>query len=402
MPKLLIINTTCNQGSTGKISEQVGLMMKNKGWEVYYAHGTRRVNPSQLGTIPIGSLVTEYLHAFISLLFDKSGLGSFYASTRFINQVKKINPDVIHLHNVHGYYINYKLLFNFLKKQGKPIIWTLHDCWPFTGHCAYFDFPKCEKWKNGCGNCKCLRKYPRSLGIDRSKKNYNEKMKAFSCVPNLTLVPVSDWLNGLLNESFLQNYSSKVIHNGIDLTNFKPDFKLSDGIFRVLGVSNVWEPRKGFPDVLLLRKLLPAEYEITLVGLSEAQVSTLPSGIIGITRTENQTELAQLYARSDVLINPTYEDNYPTVNLESLACGTPVVTYRTGGSPESLTPETGIVVEQGNVEALANAIISLKQNPLSSETCRKYAEEHFDKDKCFEKYNEIFDELISQRSIQQM
>lgn len=393
MISILHINVVANQGSTGKIAEQIGQLAIKKGWRSIIAYG-RWPRKSESELIRIGSDTDMKLHALESRLRDNTGLSSRRATKCFIEQIKAINPDIIHISNLHGYYINYKILFDFLKSYGKPVVWTLHDCWPFTGHCAYFDFPKCDKWKNGCGECPCLHKYPASFFYDRSSKNFRDKQESFIGVPNLTLVPVSHWLENLLKESFLKHYPIKMIHNGINIANFKPIDKHNDGKFRIIGVSNVWEPRKGLPDVLKLRQILSFDYEITLVGLTTKQVVTLPDGIRGITRTDGQQDLARLYAEANVLINPTYEDNYPTVNLEALACGTPVITYRTGGSPEAIDSKTGIVVEQGNVTALANSIMYLRDNPLSSDDCRKRAEECFDKDKCFGKYVELYEELL--------
>ncbi|MCQ2238672.1 MAG: glycosyltransferase [Bacteroidaceae bacterium] len=393
MPTILHINVVANQGSTGKIAEQIGGLVKQKGWRSIIAYG-RWQNESESDLIRIGSDWGVRLHALKSRFFDNSGLCSNSATRHFIEQIKILSPDIIHLSNIHGYYINYKILFDFLKAYGKPVVWTLHDCWPITGHCAYFDYPKCHKWKIGCGGCPCLDKYPKSLGFDRSDKNYLDKKKSFLGVGNLTLIPVSNWLEGLLKESFLKEYPMRMIHNGIDLSNFKPAARPNDGKFRIIGVSNIWEPRKGLPDVLKLREMLSPDYEITIVGLSKKQISQLPIGINGISRTGSQLELSRLYAESDVLINPTYEDNYPTVNLEALACGTPVITYRTGGSPESLTSESGVVVNQGDVKAMADAIMQMKKRPMSSDACRMHALECFDKDKCFERYVELYEELL--------
>lgn len=394
MPTILHINAVANQGSTGKIAEQIGCMVKRQGWRSVMAYG-RWSRGSESELIRIGTKCDVWFHALESRFCDNSGLCSTSATRRFIERIKEITPDIIHLSNIHGYYINYQILFEFLKKYGKPVVWTLHDCWPITGHCAYFDYPKCEKWKSGCGDCPCLDKYPSSLFYDRSHINYIDKKSAFLGMPNLILVPVSFWLEKLLKESFMKDVPMKMIHNGIDLTNFKPLPKPKDGKFRIIGVSNVWEPRKGLPDVLKLREVLSGEYEITLVGLTKKQMSTLPVGIRGISRTDSQQELARLYAEADVLINPTYEDNYPTVNLEALACGTPVVTYKTGGAPESVTPETGHIIEQGDVITMANVIMKMKETPLSSESCRQYAIEHFDKDLCFKKYIELYERLLA-------
>lgn len=399
MPKLLIINITCNQGSTGKISEQVGLMMKKDGWDVYYAHGARRVNPSQLNTIPFSSVKGEYLHALKSLLFDADGLGSTRATRKLVQQIMEIKPDVIHIHNIHGYYLNYQVLFEYLNTTAIPIVLTLHDCWNFTGHCTHFVTAKCNKWQTGCHKCPLLGVSPKSL-IDRSSRNYKLKKALFTANKNLHVVPVSYWLNDIVMQSFLKDKDIRVIQNGIDLNVFKPYPIDKTDKYKILGVSNVWNKDKGFQDIYNLRDLLPMEeYEIILVGVSQQQMKELPIGITGVSRTANQQELAKLYSVADVLINPTYADTFPTVNLEALACGVPVVTYNTGGSPESLTESTGIVVEKGDVDGMANAIISLKKNKLSSENCRSHALNHFNKDKCFLKYKELYKTLLGHYKI---
>ena len=397
MPKLLIINITCNQGSTGKISEQIGLMMKQRGWDVYLAHGARRVNPSALSTIPFSSVKVEYLHALKSIFFDADGLGSTATTKQLVEKIKEIRPDIIQIHNLHGYYLNYPVLFEFLNSTNIPVVMTLHDCWSFTGHCVHFVIAGCEKWKTGCHDCELINKYPKkSLLWDKSKRNYALKKKYLADNPNLHIVAVSNWLGGLVRQSFLKTNSLHVFHNGIDLSTFKPTRKINDGIFRILAVSNVWHKDKGLYDIFKLRELLPEEcFKITLVGLSEKQVKSIPLGITGITRTSNQQELVELYSNSDVLVNPTYADTFPTINLEAMACGTPVVTYKTGGSPESLTDKTGIIVNQGDVEGMAEAIKSLRAKPISSEECRKHVEESFDKEHCFMKYVSLYETLLN-------
>lgn len=392
MPKLLIINVSINRGSTGKIAEQIGNKAQSHGWDCYVGYGNFNIG-SKMQAYHISNKWYKRLHAIESRLFDNHGLSSRLTTKRFIKYIEKIQPDIIHIHNIHGYYINYKQLFEFFKSYGRPVVWTLHDGWSFTGHCAFFDYPKCEKWKSHCQECPCLKKYPSSFR-DRSYKNFELKKSLFSSLENLNLVPVSDWLGDQLSESYLKDVARITIHNGIDLGNFKPMPKKSTGEFNILGVSNVWEPRKGLPDFIKLRQMLPAEYKITLVGLKEEQIKELPDGLTGITRTENQAALAKLYAESDVFVNPTYEDNFPTTNIEALACGTPVITYKTGGSPEAIDEKTGVVVEQGDVKQLAAAIMQMRKNPLCSEDCVNRAHELFDKDKCFEKYIELYNSLL--------
>ena len=396
MLKLFQINVVANQGSTGKIAEQIGRLAINKGWCCYLAYG--RGNPSSnLELIRIGNDFEIKWHALQTRILDNHGLASRAATKQLIKKIESIQPDIIHLHNLHGYYLNYRILFEFLAKYGKPIVWTLHDCWAFTGHCAFFDFNKCDKWKTHCKNCPSKHSYPSSFFFDRSQGNYDEKRLSFSLPDNLTLVPVSEWLNGLHRDSFLNKIPSRVIHNRVDLDVFAgyctPRQRTT---YNIISVANNWsEPRKGFKDFLLLRERLPSEFIITLVGLKDKEVKQLPKGIIGITRTSNQKELASLYANADVFVLPTYEDNFPSVILESLASGTPVIVYNTGGCSEAVNHQVGMIVPQGDIDALIDAIMKMRKSPISSAVCRSWAESHFKNEDCFNAYFDLYNDLLS-------
>ncbi len=406
MKKLLQVNSALNYGSTGKIAEQIGLAAKADGWECWIAHGPRYVNSSYLTPIGVSNSFEEKLHGGLySLLLDRHGLGSISATKRFIKILRDLNPDIIHLHNIHGYYLNYKLLFEYLKAIKKPVVWTLHDCWSFTGHCCYFDKIGCNKWTTGCCNCPGLKTYPSSRLLDNSRNNYILKRQLFTSISdNLTLVPVSRWLGNFVRQSFFSDTTIEVIHNGIDISKFNPQAdEINQNIRKryrtydkkiVLGVAAPWSERKGYNDFLRLRNLLSEDYALIMVGLSNEQLQSLPSGIIGIERTQSVQELAELYSAADVFINPTYEDNYPTTNLEAISCGTPVITYRTGGSPESVTSETGMVIPQGDLNALADAVKVLVAKNVDSQICRNYALEHFDSRKCFEKYINLYNRIL--------
>lgn len=400
MSKLLQINVTANVGSTGRIAEHIGLLAKNQGWDSYIAYG-RSGQPSNSNLIKVGNMLDILYHVLITRLLDRHGLGSRIATKRLIKQIKEIQPDIIHLHNIHGYYLNYKILFEYLAKSDIPIVWTLHDCWPFTGHCAYFDEPNCYKWKEGCENCPYSHSYPKSMIVDMSKRNYKLKKSLFGSLgKTLYLVSVSEWLYKFTKESFLYDSKGIVIHNGIDLEKFNVVLTPKANRFVILGVAMPWDKRKGLTDFYQLRECLDInKYDIVLVGLSEEQIKALPSGIIGKTRTNSIEELVRLYCSADVFINPTYADNFPTTNIEALACGTPVITYRTGGSPEAVTPQIGAVVKQGDVDGIINAIHMLEQRDRDElrKVCRTYAEEHFDKNKCFQQYIELYNEILSNK-----
>jgi putative colanic acid biosynthesis glycosyltransferase len=363
--KVLQINTVCGVGSVGRIVRQIHEALREKGHESYIAYGRKPLRCD--GAIRIGGDLDVYFHVFLTRVFDLHGFGSKKATKKFLKIVEEINPDIIHLHNIHGYYLNIEVLFDFLKSFDKPVVWTLHDCWAFTGHCSHFTYAKCERWKTGCYSCPEKKSYPRSVIFDNSKSNYARKKKAFTSAKNMTLVTPSQWLAGLVKESFLGDYPVQVIPNGIDTEVFKPtpsDFKKRyglDGKFLILGVANVWEKRKGFDYFLDLSKYLSDDEIIVLVGLSDERIKNLPNNIIGIKRTNSAKELAEIYTAADVFFNPTLEDNYPTVNLEAQACGTYVITFDSGGAKETIiSKESGIAIKPCNAEDIMNLIRVLR------------------------------------------
>ena len=370
MPKLLQINVSVNWGSTGKIAEQIGLCAMTRGWESYIAYG-RYSNPSMSHTIKIGTTLDTYMHYGEQKIRDNEGLCSRRATRKLIEQIKKIKPDIVNLHNIHDHYLNYQLLFKYFNQTDIKIVWTFHDCWAFTGHCFHFVTRNCTRWKTGC---------------------YFENNR------NLSIVACSDWIAGFVRESFFKKNRLEIFHNGCDINIFKPCNETTNAKFSILAVSSVWHPSKGELDIYKLRTMLPInEYEIVMVGLSATQLKNLPAGIRGYQRTQNVQELVQLYSNADVLINPTYADNFPTVNIESLASGTPVISYQTGGSPEALNKNVGAVVKQGDISALRNMIIEFRScnfKQKHSSDCRRWAEEKFDKNKCFEKYIDLYEELL--------
>lgn len=395
MPKLLQIDSCLGILSTGKITESIARLAMSQGWECHIFHGARCVGPTIQHHHQVSSLAGEYIHYAESLLFDRHGLGSRHSTKRIIEKIKEIKPDVIQLHCVHGYYINYKYLFEYLNTTSIPIVWTFHDCWAFTGHCAHFVTANCNKWKEeGCHDCPLLKEYPKAL-TDNSKNNFALKKSLFLESRSLHIVAVSDWLAAFARESFLGKKDIRTINNGVDVSKFKPCATKTATKYKILGVASVWGKDKGLFDFYKLRENLPLDsFEITLVGLTKEQIAGLPEGIIGIERTNSVEELAGLYSESDVFVNPTYADSFPTVNMEALACGTPVITYRTGGSPEIIDAKTGVVVEQGDLQGLADAIRSLKKTPLSSEDCRNRAVEKYDRNARFMDYINLYNELI--------
>jgi len=387
---LLQINVTSNWGSTGHIAEIIGKKAIECGWKSYIAYG-RYHNPSLSENIRVGCDLATYFHYAADKILGLEGRASVAATKHFIKQIDLIHPDVVQLHNIHDHFINYPLLFEYLNNSDIKVVWSFHDAWAFTGHCKHFVECNCDKWQSVCVNCPMLAKK-----VDLSKSNFILKKKLFTANKNLIIVPASEWMAESVRRSFFKNNTIKVIHNGIDLNLFVPsNQRTNDGKFRVIAVSNGWPGYKGLNDIIKLRRFLPPEVVINVVGVSKEQSLSLPPGITGIQLTQNIQELVDMYGNSDVFINTTYADTFPTVNLESLACGTPIITYRTGGSPEILDAKTGIVVDKGDVEAMASAILYLWKHPLSRDNCRQRAVELFDKDKCFRKYVELYDSLIS-------
>ena len=406
---LLQINVVANSGSTGRIAEEIGRMAQEEGWRSVIAYG-RREHASQCETLRIGSGLDILRHGLESRLLDNHGLSSRDATRKLIKQVDTLAPDIIHLHNIHGYYLNYPLLFSYLASVNIPVVWTLHDCWPFTGHCAFFDEATCARWMTEChAPCPCNRDYPKSFLSDKSERNYRVKKKYFTSVHNLHLVPVSKWLGELTRQSFLGKFPVEVIHNGISLDVFSRHSDTSELLVRyglkdkhfILGVASVWEKRKGLDDFFRLRDMLPLNEAIVIVGLSRQQIKKLPKGVIGIERTESQEELAGWYSAADAFVNPTYNDTLPTTNIEAIACGTPVVTYKTGGSPETIDENTGIVVEKGDVNGLVNAIEIIKKNGKDyySHACRQRALKHFNKDERFADYIKLYNRILTEAAI---
>ncbi len=395
--KVLQINSVCGKGSTGKIVNDIFESLEVKGIQCKIAYGRgEAIGVEAKNLIYIGNTYSVNAHALLSRITDKAGFYSNKATKQLICEIEKYNPDVIHLHNIHGYYLNIEILFDYLATVDKKVIWTLHDCWSFTGHCAYFDGINCAKWKRSCCRCEQKKTYPKSFILDNSKQNYEKKKQLFTKVKNMTIVTPSQWLADVVRESFLCKYPIQVIANGVDLSKICPvesKFRSRRGIenrYMILGVANIWDERKGMKDFLQLREMLGESYQIVLVGLTARQVRALPSSIMGITRTTNLKELLELYSTADVFVNPTYEDNFPTTNIEALACGTPVITYRTGGSPESIDTKSGIVVDKGDVEALYQAIVQqCEEKIIQKADCLKRSEE-YDKKKKYAEYIELY------------
>ena len=395
--KILEINTV-NFGSTGHIMLQIADLATKKGHEVICSFYARRNKDKDKNCIYIGNKVSHNIHKKLYRKTGNNGCYSKISTWNFLRKVKKFDPDLIHIHNLHNCYINLPMLFDYIKKNNKKVVWTLHDCWSFTGQCPYFTAVGCEKWKTGCHDCEQINRYP-SCSVDRTDKMWNRKKEWFTGVQNLTIVTPSQWLADLVKQSFLKDYPVKVINNGINLDVFKPtesDFRTKHNLEDkkiILGVASVWEVRKGLDVFIELSKRLDDRYKIVLVGTNDEVDKKLPEGIISIHRTSNQKELAELYTAADVFFIPTREDNFPTVNMESLACGTPVLTFNTGGSPEMVDEATGVVLMNEDIASVEQAVISMcESGKYSKEACTERAKQ-YDSGLKYNEYLSLFENI---------
>lgn len=411
MPTLLQINTCINK-STGRIAQQIGEEVLSHGWKSYIAYSVREQScTSSSNLLPIGSKWDAYAHAILSRIFDCQGLLSKHSTNQLIKRIKLIKPDIIHLHNIHGYYLNYPILFSFLKQFGKPVVWTLHDCWAFTGHCVHFTDADCSRWETGCHSCPKKKAYPSSFVFDHSKQNYKNKILAYGDMPNLTIVPVSYWLGNMARVSILRKHKMKVIQNGIDINMFSPKDNLASEVrkrygledkFVIIGVATGWSEEVGLSSFFKLRQKLPIDkYAIMMVGCTPQIMAKLPKGIIGIPRTNSIEELAALYSAADILFNGSYQETFGLVTAESISCGTPVIVYDSTACPEIVTKDIGYVAEPKNLEQVLNFIIAFskmsnQKRRLMSEKCRTYAVEHFDRREKYKNYLNLYEELLSQ------
>ena len=400
--RVMLVNTVVGTGSVGRLVAGLYETLSANGYECMVAYG-RDTHPEGMNAYRIGQDLDVYIHGALSRITDRHGFYSKRATREFINVIEDFAPDIIHLHNVHGYYLNIRILFEYLKTTDIRVIWTLHDCWSFTGHCSHFEYIGCMKWTNGCYSCEQLAEYPKSVGRDNSERNYADKKELFTGFENMTLVTPSMWLKARVEQSFMGAYHTVVVPTGIDTSVFSPiaEERRDDNlVFRLrnslnlrnrnvlLGVANPWRTRKGLLQFVNLSKLISERCVIVLVGLNDEQMSSLPDSIIGIGHTDSARELAALYSMADIYVNLTLEDTFPTTNIEALACGTPVITYRSGGSAETIDDTCGIAVERNSVQGVVAAIdtiLSQKGIAYTSADCVRHAM-MYDREVRFEEY----------------
>lgn len=400
--KVVQINSSCGSGSTGKISVAISNILDSYGVENYIFYSGFKKSTFKNGVL-INGKYSVRMHQLLSRLFGNQGWHSYFTTKRLVKQLKKIDADIIHLHNLHGYYLNMDVLFEYLHQANKPVLWTLHDCWAFTGHCAYYTVAQCDKWKTRCFACPQKKAYPYSLFLDNASALFHRKSKLYQKVRSLTVTTVSKWLAQQAKASaLLSDREVVVVPNGINTKTFTPKQRLSEiaGVpigdkKVVLGVANNWAQRKGLSDFIELRKRLSEEYVIVLVGLSEAQRKDLPHNIIGMGRTDNVEQLVALYSTADVFVNPSMEETFGLTTVEAMACGTPAVVYNSTASPELICGDTGKVVQPHDIDGLQKSVCEIAENGKSQykDACVDYVRNHFDESIGYEKYIELYRKL---------
>lgn len=370
--RVLFINSVCGIGSTGRICAQQAQSLAAEGHEVKIAYGRSDTVPEEYErfAVRIGNAWDMRLHGLKTRLFDGHGFGSKHATRRFLAWVEDFAPDMLWLHNIHGYYINIEMLFDWIKSRPHmQVRWTLHDCWAFTGHCAYFTFCGCERWRTGCEKCPQRGTYPASMLVDGSRRNYARKKAAFTGVNNMTLITPSEWLAALVRQSFLHEYPVQVSYNRVDETVFKPtesDFRQKHGLqdkIIVLGVASPWSERKGLGDFVKLAAALDERYAVVLVGLDEKQRAAMPPNVLPLPRTDSPQTLAAIYTAADVFVNASVEETFGMTTVEAISCGTPAIVYKNTACEEIVGLYGGTAVERG-ANSLVKAIEETRINSL--------------------------------------
>ncbi len=383
--KVLMVNTVSGFGSTGSICTDIASVLNKQGHECCIAYG--QGTTTYKNSFKIGTKVENHIHNIGSRLYGKQGYFTKRGTQKFVEFIKGYNPDVIHLHNLHGNYLNLKVLFEYLIDVQKPVVWTLHDCWAFTGKCAHYTDVQCYKWQTQCNKCPQVKKYPTSLFFDQSQIMYEDKKKWFTALKNLTIIPVSHWLEGEVKKSFFKNNTIVPIYNWVDHSvfksckeNVKDQYGINTKKFIILGVSASWSSSNDrLNDFIALSKLISNDMQIVLVGKA-ANKKDIPSSIIHIPYVNGKDELAKLYSDANVYVHVSTEDTFGKVIAEALSCGTPAIVYNTTACPEIIGEGCGYVVEKRNTTQILDVIKKIKA--LSKEQyigkCRQHVIENFD------------------------
>lgn len=402
MKTLVQVNSVINKGSTGRICQGIGELAEELGWSHFVAYG-RDSNQTDLKCYRTGDKWDNYFHVAKSLLFDAQGLGSKKATANLCEWLDQVSPNLIHLHNLHGHYINIPYLFNYLKKVNVPVVWTLHDCWSYTGHCTYYSDIDCVKWQHKCFECPKYSNYPKSLFLDRSTANFDLKKSLYAGFEDLHIVTVSDWLRHEVSQSFLGERDIRTIHNGVDTAVFHPNYDFSSineeyslkNKFVALAAATAWSPTKGLSDYVALSRFLKDDEIIVLIGLDDKTIAKLPYNVLGISRTESQQELARWYNRANVVLNLSTQETFGMTTVEGFACGTPSIVYNSTASPELITSKVGFFVEPGDIRAVYSKITGLRETiNLKATDCVNHANQNFNARTQYLKYLDLYESLV--------
>lgn len=410
--------------STGRIAAQLCRMAGQAGHKALLCY-SRDTAPTDIASYKIGGKISLATHLALSRLTDRSGFFSRHATQKLVRQLELYQPDLVHLHNLHGYYLHLPTLFAYLKSHDLPVVWTLHDCWAFTGHCAYYTMAQgaqpldgrrrrarqtalgCDRWQDGCGGCPRRGSYPASWFLDQSARNWRDKRDLFTGLPHMVLVTPSDWLRDQVLQSFLKDYPVYTLPNGLDTAAFQPcqdeafmrdivryyGLEQTGGRKLVLSAAAVWDERKGLDDLIDLSRALGPDYCVAAVGLDEYQIASLPKNtVLGLKRTGNLRDLCALYTAADVYVSASHEETMGMTLLEALACGTQVLCYDATALPEIVTDQVGEVVPLGDIAALADGVRRLCAAPMDASACRARAAE-FDADDRFSAYLRLYENM---------
>ena len=414
MKSLVEINTVVNN-STGRIMHDIQREADISGMETLSIVGRRHVY-TDVPCVKYGNAVSFWTHVIWTTLTDRHGLEpvlSVIYTRKMVRRIREANPDIIHLHNIHGYYLHYPTLMKYLAYEYKgKIIWTFHDLWPTTGHCPHYIAVNCNKWMTGCNHCPNKNRYPVSLGLDGSRKNYEIKKELFTSLSNLTITVPSEWMASQVRQSFMGKYPVEVIHNGIDTAVFDHNRLAVDSYTEssrcvgktswsdkkiLLSVASIWDERKGLKDLVALSDKLSDDYVMVIVGLSKHQISRLPKGVIGITRTENIDELVSLYSRAHIFINPSLEESFSLVTVEALSCGCPCIVLDTSAVAELVNDDNGVVLHSHKPEDYLDAIKSIENRGYSRESVRATALK-YDNKYMLDGYMRLYGEVLRDES----
>lgn len=401
---VLQINEALAVTSTGHIVEELGRAAEQAGWVCYAAHGARYHKPSALHHITLGTRWSEYLHGLLSLIANAHGLGSRIATQKLIKTIEAVRPDIIHLHNLHGYYLNYPMLMQYLAQAQIPVVWTLHDCWTMTGHCAHFASCDCTQWETECHDCPLYADYPRAFGAWHTRRNFSLKKELFTAIPNTHIVCVSNWLSSIAKKSLLSPLPIQTIYNGVDTQLFRPCDTTSlresvhaQGKKVLLGVASIWNEHKGLYDYIRIAKRLDAQqYLLILIGIDNKK-HLFPDNVLCVARTETREELAEYYSMADALLCLSHQETFGLTLAEAMAAGTPCVAYDRTAMSEIVTQETGALVPMGDDDQLLQAIenVCTKGKEHYATACRQRSCTLFDKANTYQQYIELYNTIIA-------